>query len=111
VPLFMGESGENNDAWIASFAGVLNEERVHWTFWPYKKMHASSSLVAFEKPEGWDAIVAWSKRPWGVGAAEKRAAARPSREAVRATFKDLIKKIQFENCRVNHGYMKALGFE
>jgi hypothetical protein len=111
VPLLMGESGENTDAWIASFAGVLNQEQVHWTFWPYKKMHATSSLVAFEKPAGWDAIIAWSKLPPGAGAAEKRAAARPTVEAARATFADLLAKIRFENCRVNHGYLKALGFE
>jgi len=45
----------------------------------------------------------------GTGNAEKRIAARPSPENAQAAFDDLLKKIAFENERVNAGYVGALG--
>jgi endoglucanase len=109
VPIWLGESGENNDQWIAAFTKTLEDNHVGWCFWPYKKMDAPSSVVTFSKPSGWDAIIALTKMPGGTGNAEKRIAARPSPEDAQAAFDDLLRKVKFENERVNSGYVKALG--
>jgi endoglucanase len=109
VPIWLGESGENNDAWIAAFVKTLEANHVGWCFWPYKKMDSPSSVVTFDRPAGWDAIIALSKMPGGTGNAEKRIAARPSPEYARATFDDLLRKITFSNEKVNTGYVNALG--
>jgi hypothetical protein len=45
----------------------------------------------------------------GTANAEKRIAARPTPENAQAAFDDLLKKIEFENERVNTGYVAALG--
>jgi len=109
VPIWMGESGENNDDWIAKFRGVLEVNRVGWCFWPYKKMDQTSSVVTFARPVYWDEIVAYAKFPGGVGELDKRPTARPSVEHAQAALADLLKQIRFENRRVNEGYLKALG--
>lgn len=109
VPIWLGESGENNDQWITAFVKTLEENHVGWCFWPYKKMNASSSVVTFDQPIHWDAVIALSKMPAGTGNAEKRIAARPSPEASQAAFDDLLKKIRFSDEKVNPGYVKALG--
>ena len=109
VPVWLGESGENNDQWIAKFRGVLEENGVGWCFWPYKKMDQTSSVVTFAKPVRWDEIVAYAKLPGGVGEIDKRPKARPSVEHSREALTDLLKQIRFENRRVNQGYLRALG--
>jgi endoglucanase len=109
VPLWLGESGENKDEWVAAFTRTLEENHVGWCFWPYKKMDATSSPVTFDRPEHWDEVVKLAAMAPGTGNAEKRIAARPSPEESQAIFDDLLKKVQFADERVNTGYVKALG--
>jgi aryl-phospho-beta-D-glucosidase BglC (GH1 family) len=109
VPIWLGESGENSNEWIATFTRTLEQNQVGWCFWPYKKMDQTSSVVSFARPVYWDEIVAYAKLPGGVGGAEKRAAARPSAEHVKEAFADLLKQIRFENRRTNDAFVKALG--
>ena len=109
VPIWLGESGENKDEWIAAFTKTLEANNVGWCFWPYKKMDATSSIVTFDRPAHWDDIIAFAKMAPGTGNAEKRIAARPSPEEAQEAFDDLLKKIQFANTRVNPGYVQALG--
>jgi endoglucanase len=105
----MGESGENTDEWIGQFTRMLERNEVGWCFWPYKKMEQTSCVVAFEKPVYWDEIIAYAKMPGNSGESEKRIAARPSIERSREALRDLLKTIRFENCRINSGYVKAVG--
>lgn len=109
VPIWLGESGENKDEWIAAFVKTLEDNHVGWCFWPYKKMDATSSVVTFDKPIHWDAVIALSKMPGGTGNAEKRIAARPTPEDAQAAFDDLLNKVGFSNEKVNPAYVHALG--
>ena len=109
VPIWMSESGENKDEWIAQFHELLEKNQIGWAFWPYKKMDATSSPVSFARPVYWDEIVAYAKLPGGTGATEKKIAQRPTQEHINAAFADLLDKIQFNKCKVNQGYLTALG--
>jgi endoglucanase len=109
VPIWMGESGENRDAWIAQFREMLEKNDVGWTFWPYKKMDATSSPVSFARPMHWDEIVSYAALAGGMGAAEEKMKKRPPADHSRAALADLLEKIKWEKCRVNEGYLKALG--
>lgn len=111
VPLLMGESGENTNEWISEFRQTLDTEGIHWTFWPWKKMQTTSAPVSFPKPRHWDAIVAYARLPGGVAATEKKAPLRPSREQVHEALTDLLDKIRLKSGELNHGYLKALGFD
>jgi endoglucanase len=109
VPLWCGESGENNDAWIAAFRQTLEANNIGWAFWTYKRMDATASVVSFARPAHWDEIVAFAKLPTGTGNAEKRLAARPPQQDIDQAFADLLNQVQFINERPNPGYVHALG--
>ena len=111
VPIWLGESGENKDEWIAAFVKTLEANHVGWCFWPYKKMDSPSAVVTFDRPIHWDSIIALSKMQGGTGNAEKRIAARPSPEDAQAAFDDLLNNIRFSKERINPGYVRALGLE
>jgi len=108
VPVWLGESGENKDAWVEGFRKTLEANHVGWAFWTYKRMDETASVVTFDRPGHWDEIVGFAKLPGGTGNAEKRIAARPSQGDVDAAFADLLRKIQFAGERVNAGYVGAL---
>lgn len=109
VPLWLGESGENKDEWVAAFTKTLEDNHVGWCFWPYKKMDAPSSVVTFDRPARWDSVISLAAMPAGTGNAEKRIAARPSPEDAEAIFEDLLTKIKFSSEKINKGYVRALG--
>ena len=72
-------------------------------------MEQTSSVTAFTEPAHWAEIVAYAKMPGNSGESEKRIVSRPSLEHSREALQDLLQRIRFENCRVNEGFLKALG--
>jgi len=66
-------------------------------------------LVSIVKPAHWDEIVAFAKMDRGTGNAEKRIAARPSAQDVDQALGELLQNIRLAKCRMNEGYLKALG--
>ncbi len=107
VPIWMGESGENTDEWIDSFRKLLETNDIGWCFWPYKKLDATSCIVSIKRPEDWDAIIAFADGPRTTF--EEVRKHRPPKEKVEKALSDYLERIKFANCRVNQGYLKALG--
>jgi len=107
VPVWLGESGENDNAWVSDFRNLLEKNDIGWSFWPYKKLKEQSCIVTVKPPEGWDKIVAFAKK-WGADFKTLRKD-RPSLEQSREILNRLLQNVQFENCQPNSGYIKALG--
>lgn len=65
LPMYMGELGHNSLEWQSSFADVLSDNNIGYTFWPYKKI-ADSSMTGVDVPEGWkEELVAFVEAPRG----------------------------------------------
>jgi endoglucanase len=111
VPIWMGESGENTDKWIAEFVATLEKNRIGWAFWPYKKLEKSSAVVSVVPPADWAKIVEFAKLPRAIGKVEDRLKARPDQETITRAFSELLENIRLQKCRVNQGYLKALGMK
>jgi hypothetical protein len=109
VPIWMGESGENTDEWIAQFVNVLEKNNIGWAFWPYKKMEKPSAVVSILPPADWGKIVEFAKLSRGTGHVEERLQARPEQDTIRRAFEEMLTNVRLEKCRVNAGYLKALG--
>ena len=107
VPIWMGESGENNDDWIASFRSLLEANNVGWCFWPYKKLDATSCPVSINLPAEWDSITKFAEGPRATF--EEVRKHRPLKAKVEKALKDHLEGMMVANCRINHGYLKALG--
>ncbi|MCE1247547.1 MAG: glycoside hydrolase family 5 protein [Firmicutes bacterium] len=110
VPLWLGESGENNNEWIETYRKSLERNQISWCFWPYKKMDSEAGPVSFAPPAHWNEIIAYADGFRNPDFAAKRKN-RPSIENSREAFKGLLENIKLKNCRVNEGYLKALGLE
>ncbi len=111
VPIWMGESGENTDQWIAQFVKTLKNNNIGWAFWPYKKMEKPSAVVSIIPPADWGKIVEFAKLPRGTGHAEERLKARPEQETIARVCAELLENVRPQKCRVNEGYLKALGMK
>jgi endoglucanase len=108
VPIWLGESGENSDEWIAQFVSVLEKNDIGWAFWPYKKMQAPTSVVSFPAPDGWDRIVQFSKLPRATSEESPRLKVRPEQPFIDRAFAGILKNIQLSECTRNKGYIRAL---
>jgi hypothetical protein len=111
VPIWMGESGENTDEWIAQFVKALEKNNIGWAFWPYKKMEKSSAVVSILPPADWGKIVEFAKLPRDTGHVEDRLKVRPDQATINRVFAALLESIRLQKCRVNAGYLKALGMK
>ena len=109
VPVWMGESGENTDAWIASFKTLLESNNIGWCFWPYKKLDATSCLVSIKRPIDWDAIVGFADHPRTTFEDVRKN--RPPKEKIQKALREYLDGIRFQNCRINKGYLDALGMK
>ena len=79
VPIWLGESGENTDAWIATFRQLMETNNISWAFWPYKKMDSTSSPVTFAQPPHWDEIKNFAAHAWSRTRSSRRKSVRRSR--------------------------------
>ena len=109
VPIWLGESGENTDEWIAAFVHTLEAEHIGWAFWPYKKMGRASSILTIQRPAHWDEIIAYACTRKGTGNAEKQIATRPALQNSGAALNALLENLTPTRCQRNDGYVKALG--
>src|SRR5579885_2107695 len=109
VPVWLGESGENTDAWVASFRELLERNRIGWSFWTYKRMDATASVVSVNTPPDWDAIVAFADRPRTTF--EEIRTNRPPKEKVERALAAYLEQMKFANCKINRGYLNALGMK
>lgn len=107
VPIWLGESGENENSWIDSFRVALEKNDVSWSFWPYKKMDSPRGIASFARTAEWDSIIAYTKSPRKPF--DYDTSHRPSKAVVKKAMDDLLENIKFKNCTINEGYLKALG--
>lgn len=109
VPMYLGESGENEDEWIDSFRVLLENNNIGWCFWPYKKMDSNRGMVQFSKTPEWEEIIKYAETP--KKNFEEIRNAKPDREVVKKALSELLENIKFKKCEKNKGYLKALGIK
>ena len=109
VPIWMGESGENTDEWITSYRALLEKNEIGWCFWPYKKIDATSCVASINRPNDWDVIVTFAESPRTTF--EEVRKNRPAPEKVKIALAGFLENMKFKNCRINRGYIQALGMQ
>jgi len=108
VPIYVGETGENDNAWIRTFREMLESHRVGWQFWPYKKMNDPRGIVTFSMPAHYEQIIAYADSPRASFASIRRL--RPKDDAwVQQALEGFLAQCQFSQCRPNTEYIEALG--
>ncbi len=109
VPVWMGESGENTHAWIDSFRTVLEANNIGWCFWTYKRLETDRSMVSIPLPESWDLISRYADGPRVTffDIMEHRL----PKERAASILTSYLDNLPLARCRVNDGYLRALGVE
>jgi len=114
VPVLMGESGENTDEWVEQFRVLLDKHKIHWTFWPYKKMDSNKCPINFKTPVGYDNFVEYAESDRGTYKqirGLKDSIKGISRSEIQLILKRFVENAKFKNCFANKGYCKALDFK
>jgi endoglucanase len=74
-------------------------------------MGKSSAVVSIMPPVDWEKIAEFAKLPRGTGHVEERLKVRPEQETINRVFSELLESVRLQKCRVNEGYLKALGLK
>ncbi|HEX3385772.1 MAG TPA: cellulase family glycosylhydrolase, partial [Mucilaginibacter sp.] len=110
VPIYCGETGENTDGWCDTFKNVLEQNHIGWHFWPYKKVDNTRGFVTFDVPANYSQVIEFAEKPRS-SFEDIRKATPSDREIIKKALYDFIENSKFEHCRVNKGYVGALGFK
>jgi hypothetical protein len=97
VPLYHGESGENNLSWYWLCYQLYEDYNIGWLFWPWKKMATTNTPYSVVKPEGWDKIAAFS-----------RGGEKPNAEEAEAILNQFLENIKLENCEYFNDVVTAV---
>ena len=57
VPLYVGESGENGNAWFRDAIHLLEDLNMGWAWWPLKKIESISCPMSIAKTEGYQDLL------------------------------------------------------
>ena len=87
APVWVGETGEKDNAIYWGTTQYFEANNIGWSFWPWKKMETTNTPYSIKAPQGWDAIRTYTQ-----------GGAKPSAEAARKAFDQLTENIKIENC-------------
>lgn len=107
LPMYMGETGENNNQWVGAWRRLMERNNIGWHYWPYKKMARGACMMLVNPPENWNVIVEYTKKDRSSFA--KIRENRPEQALVRQALTDLLENIKFANNKKNEGYTRELG--
>ena len=85
------------------------KNNIGYHYWPYKKMGSLSSMVNIPAPENWDKIIEFTESPRSNY--DEIRNSRPDQELAKKAMFDFLENCRFENCKINEGYVKAIGME
>lgn len=110
VPIYCGETGENNDKWIMEFRTLLEKNDISWHFWPYKKMESTAGIMFYNPPANYDKVIDYTEKNRATFE-DIRKATPADREQMKASIYAILNNCRFENCTPNKGYIEALGLK
>jgi len=109
VPIYCGETGENENAWVETFRKVLDSNYIGWHFWPYKKLNNTRGIVKFNIPVYYDSLIVYTKIPKNNFEEIRKNRPKDISE-IKKALEGFLENCRFENCIQNKEYIKALGF-
>ena len=109
VPIYIGETGENNDEWIKQFTLLLDKNQVNWAYWPYKKMDNTRGIMNFKQPEDYPLITKYADSD--RSSYENIRKNMPDRVKVQKALSEFLENSLYKNNFQNKGYIDGLGLK
>jgi endoglucanase len=110
VPLYCGETGENDDAWVEAFRKTMDENNISWHYWPYKKLDNTRGVVTFKVPQYYEQVMQYADTAKNNFEVIRNTRPKNTVE-IQAALDAFLENCRFKNCFANEGYIKALGFK
>ena len=60
-PLWMGESGENSNAWFTDAISLFEQNDIGWAFWPWKKIESISAPFSISSNSNYEWLIEYLK--------------------------------------------------
>jgi hypothetical protein len=98
VPVWLGESGENQNDWFRDVVRYVGQLNIGWSWWPWKKIGTIAGPVMIQEPAGYKTILNY----WNG------TATRPSTNDALAGLMALAQAARYENCAVHRDVFDAL---
>ena len=97
IPIWMGESGENSNAWFTSTISLLEKNKIGWTWWPQKKLGINNPVQVVMNP-GYSNLVKYWK-----GENQK-----PSKEEAVNALMQLTEDLKISNAIIRKDVIDAM---
>lgn len=97
IPIWLGESGENSNAWFADAIQLAERNNIGWCWWPLKKL-GSNNPVEIKVNKGYLGILNY----W-EGKGDK-----PSETEAYEAFMQLAENTKIENCVIHKDVIDAM---
>ncbi len=98
VPLWMGESGENSNAWFNEAIRLFEDNNIGWCWWTHKKLNTLTSPYSAKRPQNYQTLLDY----WdGNGT-------KPSQSFATTAMMELAENLKIENCDYRPGVIPAL---
>lgn len=98
LPLWLGESGENNNQWFRECVDLVERNHIGWSWWPHKKVESTSCTLTIKRPDDFKKVVDYFNKT----------GERPSREAAMRGLSELAENSKAANCGFNSNVVQAL---
>lgn len=99
VPLWLGESGENSNAWYTDMIALSEKQNIGWSWWPVKKSGINNVLsVTFNK--SYEDLINYWKNP--------TPSKKPNAEDAFQAVLDWAENHKIENCKVRYDVIDAM---
>jgi aryl-phospho-beta-D-glucosidase BglC (GH1 family) len=99
VPLWLGETGENSNAWYEATLRLMRDNDIGWCFWPWKKVWTDNCPLSVEPPAG-------TFEPVSEYLDGQRA--RPTAEQTAASLRAMLEAAAPERCKRNQSVIDLL---
>jgi endoglucanase len=87
APVWVGETGEGNDAIYWGTTEYFEANNIGWALWPWKKMDTRNTPYSIKPPAHWEAVTEYS-----------RGGSKPASEVAREAFAELLSNVRLTNC-------------
>lgn len=98
VPLWLGESGENSNPWFTSAINLVENNKIGWAWWPYKKISSVTGTVTIPKTTGYQTLLNY----W------KNGGTKPAVETAKAYLMEQAEMLKLDNCIIHRDVLDAM---